>query len=188
MPKKISSMLYRLSSGPVTLTALILFLLFVSLVMPKQAAQAEMYSKDAGSPDTSFFYSADDLYRMADAYGAMGRAAYVRVRFTFDVIWPLVYLFFLGTTLSWSLARTLPEGNHWRILNLFPVLGWLFDLLENISASIVMLNYPTHTPVLDTLTPIFTAVKWVFVGGSFVILVPTLILALWKHFFTKRSS
>jgi hypothetical protein len=188
MPKKISSILYGLASGPVTLAALILFLLFVSLVMPKQAAQAETYSKDAGSPDTSFFYSADDLYRMADAYGEMGRAAYVRVRFTFDVIWPLVYLFFLGTTLSWSLTRALPEGNRWRMLNLFPVLGWLFDLLENIGASIVMLNYPTHTPILDTLTPIFTAVKWIFVGGSFVILVPTLIFTVWRRFFTKGSS
>jgi len=117
---------------------------------------------------------------MADAYGEMGRAAYVRVRFTFDLVWPLVYLFFLGTSLSWSLARALPEGNRWRMSNLFAVFGWLFDMLENIAASIVMLNYPNHTPVLDALSPVFTFLKWVFIGGSFVILVPVFLVAAWK--------
>jgi len=124
--------------------------------------------------------SKDDLYRMADAYGEMGRAAYVRVRFTFDLVWPLVYLFFLGTSLSWSLARALPEGNRWRMSNLFAVFAWLFDMLENIAASIVMLNYPNHTPVLDALSPVFTFLKWVFIGGSFVILVPVFLVAAWK--------
>ena len=180
MPNRISSMLYRISSGPVALAALILFLLFVSLVMPKQSAQAETYSKDAGSPDMSFFYSADDLYHMAEAYEATGRAAYVRVRFTFDLIWPLVYLFFLSTTLSWSLARALPEGNRWRILNLFPVLGWLFDLLENISTSLVMLFFPKPISPIAFLAPIFTMTKWFFVNGSFVILLLAFLLALWK--------
>jgi len=187
MPRQISSILYRLSRGPVTLAAFILFLLFTSLVMPKQAAQAETYSRDAGSPDMSFFYSADDLYRMADSYGEAGRAAYVRTRFTFDVIWPLVYLFFLGTALSWSLARALPEGNRWRMLNLFPVPGWLFDLLENISTSIVMLNYPRHTLALDSLTPIFTLIKWFFVGGGFIILFAALFLFLWKRVSGRQS-
>lgn len=178
MLTRFSSLIYRLARGPVTLAALIIFLLFVSLVMPKQAAQAETYSRDAGSPDMSFFYSADDLYRMADSYGETGRAAYVRARFTFDVIWPLVYLFFLGASISWSLARALSEGNRWRMLNLFPVLGWLFDLLENIAASVVMLNFPSHVPVAEALTPIFTLIKWFFVGGSFVILVPAFLAAV----------
>ena len=149
MLPRLSSFFHRISSGSVTLAALVIFSLFVGLILPDQSAQMETITHGAGSPDTSFFYSKDDLYRMADAYGEAGRAAYVRVRFTFDLIWPLVYLFFLGTSLSWSLARALPEGNRWRMLNLFAVFGWLFDMLENIAASVVMLNYPSHTVVLD---------------------------------------
>ena len=180
MLNRLSSLLHRLSSGPVTLTALVIFLLFVSLVMPKQAAQADVYSKGAGSPDMSFFYSADDLYRMAESYREAGRTAYVRARFTFDVIWPIVYLFFLGTCLSWTLARFLPEGNRWRMLNLFPGFGWLFDLLENISTSIAMLNFPKQISLVASLAPVFTMLKWFFVGGSFVILVPALFITLWE--------
>jgi hypothetical protein len=177
----LSSLFHRLSSGPVTLAALVIFSLFIGLILPDQSAQMETITHGAGSPDTSFFYSKDDLYRMADAYGEAGRAAYVRVRFTFDLVWPLVYLFFLGTSLSWSLARALPEGNRWRILNLFAVFGWLFDMFENIAASAVMLNYPSHTPVLDSLTPIFTLLKWFFVNGSFIILAPVFFIGLWRQ-------
>jgi hypothetical protein len=180
MLPRLSSFFHRLSSGSVTLAALIAFSLFVGLILPGQSAQMERITHGAGSPDTSFFYSKDDLYRMAGAYGEAGRAAYVRVRFTFDLVWPLVYLYFLGTSLSWSLARALPEGNRWRMLNLTAVFGWLFDMLENIAASVVMLNYPSHTPVLDLLTPIYTLIKWFFVGGSFVILIPVFLIAVWK--------
>jgi len=187
MPNRLSSMMYRISRGPVTLAALILFVLFVSLVLPKQAVQAETYSKKAGSPDMSFFYSADDLYRMAESYGEVGRGAYVRARFTFDVIWPLVYVFFLSTSLSWVCARTLPEGNRWRMLNLFPLFGWLFDLLENVSASVVMLNFPKHVFLAGSLAPIFTMLKWFFVSGSFIILLTALFIAVWKRFRSRKS-
>jgi len=82
---------------------------------------------------------------------------------------------------SWVMLRTVPNANsRWRYLNLFPVFGALFDYLENIATSVVMLNYPIHTPVVDLLAPIFTLIKWFFVNGSFVILVPALLVAVWK--------
>jgi hypothetical protein len=172
MRSRVSSFFQRISHGPVTLVSLVIFSLFVSLVMPGQAEQAKTYTRDAGSPDMSFFYSADDLYGMAESYGETGRLAFVRARFTFDVIFPLVYLFFLGTSLSWTLARLLPEGNPGRLLNLFPLFGWLFDLLENLTTSLVMLNFPVHISLIAALAPVFTMLKWFFVGGSFFILVP----------------
>jgi hypothetical protein len=118
---------------------------------------------------------------MAETYGAEGRAAYVRARFTFDLVFPLTYLFFLATSISWVMLRAIPDANsRWRLLNLFPVFGALFDYLENIAASAVMLNYPEHTPFVDLLAPMFTLVKWFFVNGSFVILVPAMLIAVWK--------
>ena len=181
MLKKLSNKIYQFSSGLVTLLGLIIFGLFVGFVLPQQANRAEAVSQGAGSPDTSYFYSSTDLYNMAETYGAEGRAAYVRARFTFDLVFPLTYLFFLATSISWVMLRTVPNANsRWRYLNLFPVFGALFDYLENIATSVVMLNYPIHTPVVDLLAPIFTLMKWFFVNGSFVILVPALLVAVWK--------
>ena len=51
--KRISEELYRISNGWVTLVALIVFVLFTALVLPRQATQAASADLDAGSPDTS---------------------------------------------------------------------------------------------------------------------------------------
>ena len=180
MCKRISDWLRRVSSAWVALSTLAIFLLFSALVLPRQAASAEEGAGGVGSPDTSFHYSPDDLYRMAEAYGERGRAAYVRARFTFDVIWPLVYTLFLATAISWVFSRACALESLWQRANLAPVLGALFDYLENVSASIVMFRYPAQTPVVEILTPVFTSVKWVFVSGSFVLLFAGAVVAVWR--------
>ena len=185
MLSQISSFLYRLSRGPVALVALIGFLLFGGLVLPAQAQRAEIYSNGADSPDSSFFYSTADMYGMAETYGETGRAEYIRARFTFDLIFPLVYLFFLATSISWVFAHAVPDiANRWRLLNLFPVFGVLFDYLENISTSLVMASYPSQS-FAGFLAPVFTSVKWFFVNGSFVVLAAGVVVALWRLF--RRS-
>ena len=175
----ISNWLHRVSTTWVALAALAIFLAFSALVLPAQSAGAETYAGDAQSPDTSLFYSANDLYEAAEAYGEEGRAAYVRSRFTFDLIWPLVYALFLGTAISWISTRVLTPDSRWRLANLLPILGALFDYLENISTSIVMLRYPAHTPLVDALAPILTLTKWVLIGGSFALLFAAALLGLW---------
>ncbi|HET91194.1 MAG TPA: hypothetical protein ENN99_10725 [Chloroflexi bacterium] len=172
--------MHNVSTGWVTLITTVVFLLFSVLVLPPQAARTEGDVGSAESPDTSFYYSVDDLYRMARVYGEQGRAAYVRARFTFDVIWPLIYTAFLGTAISWIYARVCAVGSRWRRANLIPVLGALFDYLENLSASIVMARYPQQTVVVDRLTPVFTMVKWVFVSGSFAVLLLGVIVGIWS--------
>ena len=114
---------------------------------------------DAGSPDRSFFYTPTELYDMAEAYGADGRRQYVRARFTFDVIWPLAYLLFLATAISWTFRRAFGAGSRLMLANLAPVAGVALDYLENISASIVMARYPSRTPVVDWLATVFTMLK-----------------------------
>jgi hypothetical protein len=176
MARRLSIWLHRISTGWVTLAALAIFLLFGALVLPGQAARAEEATGTERSPDTSLFYTPAELYGMAEAYGPEGRSAYIRARFTFDLVFPLVYLFFLVTAVSWVYARAFAPGSLWRLANLVPVLGALFDYLENISASVVMARYPERTPVIDTLAPVFTFVKWIFVGGSFVVLIVGLVM------------
>jgi hypothetical protein len=194
MGQRISDGLYRVSTGRVVLAALVVFLLFSALVLPRQATADRRYSStetgagDVGSPDTSLYYSRDELYRMAEAYGAQGRAAYVRARLTFDVIWPMVYTLFLSTAISWLYARAFEPGSSWRRANLVPVLGALFDYLENLSTSLVMLRYPDHTPVVDALAPIFTLIKWIFVGGSFALLLTGLAVGAWRWIRSRSDS
>jgi hypothetical protein len=177
MHKRISDWLRRVSTGPVTLLALAVFLAFGALVLPQQADRAAQVTGDVGSPDMSFFYSPADLYAWAEAYGPVGRQAYVRARFTFDLVFPAVYLFFLATAVSWVTARAFPGDSLWQRANLAPVVGTLFDFLENVSASVVMLRYPARTSLLDLLAPMFTFLKWLLLGISFLVLVVGLLAA-----------
>ena len=171
MCTRVSEWLHEVSSTWVTLAALVVLLLFVALVLPREAARSELETGGAGVPDLSFTYSADDLYRMAEAYGAQGRRAYVRARFTFDLVWPLVYAAFLTTALSWLYGRAFAAGSRWRMANLVPWLGALLDYLENVSTSLVIGRYPLRTSVVAHMAPLFTTAKWVSVGGSGALLV-----------------
>ncbi len=180
MLKKFSDWVRRVSNGWVALSTLVIFLLFTALVLPGQASRTEADTEAAGSPDMSFYYTADDLYQMAEAYGEDGREAYVRARFTFDLIWPMVYTIFLSTGISWVYGRAFVPGSVWQRANLVPVLGLLLDYLENISTSVVMMRYPSSTPVVDRLAAVLTMGKWVFVGGSFALLVVGVVVGVWR--------
>jgi hypothetical protein len=173
---RVSRWLHRISTGPVTLIATIIFFVFAATILPAESRSAAEAGRET-SPDTSFFYSTDDLYKIADAYGAQGRQLYIRSRWTFDVAFPIVYLSFLVTAISWLMQRGARPGSLWQRSNIVPVLGALFDLLENSAASLVMGRYPARTPVVDVLAPVFSALKWVFVGGGMLLLLLALVLA-----------
>jgi hypothetical protein len=187
MWRQISDWLYSISTGWVTILAVVVFLLFSILVLPGQSSGAPD-NGELGSPDLSFYYPAQQLYRMAEALGQSGRDAYIRARFTFDLVWPLVYTFLLGTTISWVYQRVLRNENPWRLINLLPVLGMGGDYLENISTSIVMWRYPQTTIVLDWMAGIFTALKWLLIAGSFVGLLVPIIYFLKILLFRSRLS
>jgi hypothetical protein len=179
---RFSRWLQRYSTGWVALAALLIFVVFSVLALPRQSRPQ---GGEAGTPDLSLFYSKGDLYRWAEAYGEQGRQEYVRARFTFDVAWPLVYAFFLVTAISWLCGRAFEPDSGWQLANLAPVLGMSFDFLENIATSLVMGRFPQPTPVVDSLAAVFTLLKWGFIAASFLLLVAALGAAVWKRLFHR---
>jgi len=168
--RRLSHSLVEFSKTSITLTALAIFLIFSVVALPRQSAAADAYSGSSGSPDLSLFYSPNDIYQMAEQYGSAGRDAYVRARFSFDLVFPIIYTLFLATAISLIFGTITPEASPWRILNLAPIMGMLFDFLENITASIVISRYPALSPNSANFAPVFTFLKWAFISGSFLIL------------------
>ncbi|TRY19529.1 hypothetical protein FOJ82_01095 [Tessaracoccus rhinocerotis] len=97
---------------------------------------------------------------------------------TFDVVWPIVYGFFLLTTLAWAWARGTAAGSRWRAVGLLPVVAVALDYAENVCTATVMARYPARTPVLAELAPIFTAGKWLALSASFLLLAIGSIIAV----------
>ena len=167
--KKYSEWLYRVSTNRVTLAWLVVFLLFALLVLPK--AVRTPWIEAAGLPDIMLHYSSADLYAMAETYGSAGRAAFVRWHFTDDLIFPIIYTVFLLTASSWLIQRVSPSAAWLRRLNLFPLIGAFFDILENVTTSFVMAHYPASSPLAASSAPIITSAKWLFIGLSALVLI-----------------
>ena len=147
---------------------LLIMVLFMIFVLPGQATLAEKNTGGSISPDTSFFYGPEDLIQAAKEYGEEGRRAYIQARWTFDLIFPLVYISFLVAGISWF-YKILENPIDWiGFTNLLPLAAGLFDYLENIGASLVMALYPTLFSGLALVTSIFSGVKWLLIGVSFL--------------------
>lgn len=175
---RVAAGLARGVRGWMAVAAVVLFAVFTATALPAQAEAGAFYTDRYAAPDTSLWYSPDDLYAAAEAWGSDGRAAYVRARVTFDVIWPLVYGAFLLTTLAWVWARGTAPGTRWRWVALLPVVAVALDYAENICAAMVMARYPARTPVLAELAPLFTTGKWLALSASFMLLGIGVIVAL----------
>lgn len=176
MIRKASEWCYQKTGSGWLLFSTILFTLFLVFVLPAQAGQTEAYSAQTGNPDTSFFYSRQQLFDMAEDYGEAGRQSYVQARFSFDLIFPLVYTFFLITSISWLLQRSPQRQYIDQRVNLLPMGALILDLLENICAAAVMAAYPARLPVFAWLAMIFTPAKWILVGINFLMLLVALVL------------
>ncbi len=168
----------KLSTGKNATIALVIFILFTIIALPYFARQSLEQTGISKSPDTSFIYGRIDLYRMAELYGEEGRAYYIINRWTFDVVWPLIYGSFIVLGIAYYIGKNHPRLSKMIIL---PLSAVLFDFLENTGASIVFCRYPTRTPIIDSLTPLFTFGKWLLLGFSFFALAALATEALYRR-------
>lgn len=170
MLRKLSSECYRLLNNKILIMITLLFILFIIFVLPKVADHSRSILGSNHSPDTSFIYSEEDLYNMAEEYGEDGRMYYIKLSYTFDIVWPIVYLCFLVSCLT-LVFRPLKIRVFWKIINLLPFGAVFFDFMENMATSLAMYRYPLRSPIIAKLAPIFTFLKWSLIGASFCVLV-----------------
>ena len=177
---RISKSIAEYSKTRLVLISFLIFMGTVIFILPAQSTDSPRES-----PDLSIFYTIDDLYRIAESYGEDGRTEYIQARLTFDVIWPLVYTFFLASSISWSFIKGFGENSRWLYTNLLPIAGLLLDYLENVAAVIVMWNYPARTPVIDFAATVFTPLKWMSLGFSFLLLLVGIGKIVWNKIGVK---
>ena len=172
-----------LFNGYLSLATTFIFILFTIFVLPNEAQKGEMLGFVSG-PDTSFFYTADQLYMIADDYGAVGRAFYINQRFTFDIIWPLVY----GSWLFITTGYLAKKNTFKKLKNLIymPIIAVGFDFTENIATSVVMYRYPLKTIILDHVAGFATLFKWITLSVSILIVLSLLMLWLTSSYKKRK--
>ncbi len=147
----------------------LIFFVFI-LILPEISEYTSEKTGISEAPDTSFFYKSENLYDLAERYGESGRQTYIFMRWTFDLLWPIVYTAFL-TAWIWKLSNYLKVKKIYYV----PIIAMMFDYLENIGTTIVFQIYPNKIEIIASITPWMSMLKWTLLGGSFIILFVLLI-------------
>ena len=140
------------------------FIGFMMFVLPSEALALANATTSILSADTSFTYSARQLFAIAESYGQAGRDYYILSRLRFDIAWPLAYGSFFVSAIAVSFRQK--KG----LLLLLPILSVVFDLLENLFVSVVFAAYPVELDLFAWLAAGSTLLKWTLLMGSLLLL------------------
>jgi hypothetical protein len=147
------------------------FVLFMATILPWVSG----LSQDAGltqSIDTNFSFDPSSIYPIVASYGPDGRIFYLIQRWTFDVIWPLVYGWPLYVTL-----RKYPVG--W--IAFLPWIATGLDYAENTAFSVLIGLYPMEIDILPFIGVTFSLLKWIALGLSMLLSLVIPFLYLFKR-------
>jgi hypothetical protein len=115
-------------------------------------------------------YTPAQAFQVMTAYGEAGRRAYTFLLLTVDLVFPFLYGSFLFLSIRGALRKA-AIPTHWA--NRLSALGFVatcFDWLENISFLMLMRIYPGQSITLAKLASLFTVTKFLFSGGSLIVL------------------
>jgi hypothetical protein len=165
---RLVGVIYQKASGRVAILTTVLFVVFKATVLPWIAQWTTDVIGVSESIDTGFDFRLDHIYYLADRYGEEGRRFYIWMRWTFDVVFPLVYTGFLVATTAYLARRSRCRVQE-KIL-LVALAAMTFDFLENTFATIVMGIYPRRIDSLVYLLMTASILKWATLGLAFMIL------------------
>jgi len=175
MQKSLNNWLVKNAKGWLILVFMVLFLLFSLVVMPFGQSWLGGNPPDVGSIDLTFGASPATLFNKVEAYGSQGRYVYRIFALTADIAYPIIYSIFLGLVITFLLRRTFPMGSQLQKLNLLPFVALLFDILENLGIAALLTTFPQQITWLALFTIIVNFIKWVFAGGSTLLVLVGLI-------------
>ncbi len=114
--------------------AVVVFVLAIFLLLPAMQRSLMAVTKANMSPDTTIGYTIEALKEMRTIYGPAGANRYFTTRFTYDIIWSAIYVFFIINVYTFLLREIKCK---WLLgLQVLPFIAVGFDLLENLFCSI----------------------------------------------------
>ena len=146
------------------LTTFVLVVVILFLVFPNVPIDGELLDEKSG-------YSLEDAIDALTAYGADGRSTYLWTSLGLDTFFPLIYVtFFAGLIYRFRLN----DETWW--LAYIPIVGGIWDLMENVQISSMLLAYPEISETQVSWASVFTKVKhWM---GSLYLVIGVLLLVI----------
>lgn len=112
------------------------------------------------SLDGQFAYTPEQAFSAVASFGEDGRAQMIWIHLA-DFILITLYTLMFCLSISWLFQRGFKLDNRMQRLNLVPILGGFFDLMENIWIITLILSYPAQPTVVAWLSTISTTGKYI---------------------------
>lgn len=133
--------------------------------------------------DEKSSYTYGEAIEALDAYGVEGRTVYLWASLLLDTFFPLIYVtFFAGVIYRFRVT----EGTWW--LAFAPVFGGVWDLLENIQISSMLVVYPDVTEFQVASASIFTSVKHGIGTVCLIVAAGVFLITLTRSTFARLRS
>jgi hypothetical protein len=171
MLTELSNKLRGWAKGWLVFILFVLDVAFVGFILPIAEALIKGGQGGPGPLDLQFFYTPAKAYEMIASYGEYTRSFYRNFELTVDIIYLIVYTLFFSLLITWLFKKGFSENSRMQKLNVTPFGAWLFDLLENIGVVSMLSIFPSTPAALAWVTSIFTAIKWLFVGTTMILIV-----------------
>jgi hypothetical protein len=189
MLNAISQKFHAWTTGWRVLFLFILDVLMMGYIMPVASGILALAANNSVLPlDMLFFYTPAEAFAMLEKYGAAGRALYMKIELTADLLYPIIYTLFFGLLISWLFQRAFSPDNKMQKWNAAPVGAWFFDLLENIGIVSLLAIYPSQPAALAWLTMLLGLIKWAFAFLSIGLVLVGLIGAVRNRFQKQTVS
>ncbi|MBN2501346.1 MAG: hypothetical protein JXB38_11255 [Anaerolineales bacterium] len=179
LPTKLSLFVNRIASIRNLVILLVVTLLFSMVVFPW--LDAITLGDNGEMLDMRFSYTPEAAYAEIEGYGTAGRSGIMWVSLIADSLFPFAYAFALAILITLTFRRAFPLDSLMQRLHLFPFGALVFDFLENITVSALILLYPRQYYGLARLAAAFTSTKWVLVYLSALLALVGLVGLLFSH-------
>src|SRR3990172_5934017 len=181
----LSDRFYKWAKGWLIIVLLILDGFLAGFLFPLIQGMMQDGSGGVLPLDVMLFANPEKIFSMIERYGEYNRLFYRNVALTVDLVYPIAYLFFFGSLISWLFHRGFASDSPMLKYNIMPLGAWFFDLLENTVIVNLLSVYPAQPTALAWILVVLIAVKWLFAGASILLILIGLVMAI-KNGFKKQ--
>ncbi|MGC9399263.1 MAG: hypothetical protein ACP5HM_09005 [Anaerolineae bacterium] len=138
------------------------------------------------SLDGRFAYTPEQAFSAVASYGDTGRIQMIWIHLG-DFILITLYTSMFCLSISWLFQRGFKPDSRMQRLNLVPILGGFFDVLENIWIMTMILVYPARPTVVAWLSTISTTGKYIMGVPIVLLLLIGLVKAAMNRFKVQEA-
>lgn len=163
MSNKILERIKNNSSLKTVIISGVIFLVFIVLFLTKLTPVEKMICE--GLPENALIldlepgYSPERAYDILSSLNESGRNTYFRNILTIDIAFPIIYGTFLSFLISLFISKARPKRRYFDYLILLPFIVASFDIVENITISILVKSYPLKLVQLSEIANFMTLTK-----------------------------